>query len=132
MIIRPGVIVWRQPEIRTQTIQVLFCGDVEYADDVKFLDWVPLASFYTRKQALALDVSYVGPMEDVVWEILELFRDVYECALKTSWSFEKEIEFYQSFPFDELPTREAVMAFRRTLFRCPAFADLEYTFPETE
>lgn len=116
----------------TNEIQVLFRRDKGALNEEGFLDWVPLSSFYTQTQALACNVTYVGPTEEVMWEILELFRDVFECALKTNWSFEKRIEFYHSFPFDELPTREAVYAFRRTLFGCPAFADIEYTFPEIE
>ena len=59
----------------TNEVQILFCGDEETTEEERFLDWVPLSSFYTRKQALAFDISYVGPTEDVVWEMLELFRD---------------------------------------------------------
>ena len=119
-------------DIDTNEVQVLFRSDVRYIDDFRFLDWVPLSSFYTRRQALAVNVSYVGPTDDVVWEMLELFRDIFECALKTDWSFEDRIMFYHAFPFEELSTREAVYAFRPILFSCPLFANVEYTFPEVE
>ena len=114
----------------TNDIQVLFRSDEGALDDERFLDWIPLSSFYTRKQALAVNVSYVGPPEEVVWELLELLRDVYECALITNWSFERRVKFYHSVPFEELSTREAVYLFRSTLFSCPSFANVEYTFPE--
>ena len=110
----------------TNEIQILFHSDEE-EDDERFLDWIPLSSFYTRKQALACYVSYVGSTEEVMWLILELFRDVFECALKTNWSFEKRIEFYHSFPFEELTTKGAVMAFRANLFSCPVFDNFEWT-----
>ena len=117
-------------DIDTEEIQVLFRSDKENLDDEGFLDWIPLSSFYTRQQALACNVSYVGPAEEVVWEVLELFRDVFECAWKSNWTYAQRIEFYYSFPFEELSSREAVYVFRSSLFRCPAFADVEYTFPE--
>lgn len=116
----------------TNEVQVLFRSDEEYREGERFLDWIPLSSFYTRKQALICNVSYVGPTEEVMWEILELLRDVFECALKAHWSFEKRVEFYHALPLYELSTREAVYAFRRILFSCPTFADMEWTFPETE
>jgi len=116
----------------TNEVQVLFRSDDDELGDERFLDWIPLSSFYTRRQALAHNVSYVGPPEGVVWEILELFRDVFECALKMNWPFATRMEFYHSFPFHELSTREAVYAFRSTLFRCPVFANIELTFPEIE
>ena len=77
-------------------------------------------------------MSYRGPSEEVLQEILELFRDVFEFAMKTEWTYEKRIEFYHSFPFDELLTRKAVMAFRHSLFSCPAIDGFEWTFPEVE
>jgi len=116
----------------TNEVQILFCSDEETTEEERFLDWVPLSSVYTRKQALAFDISYVGPTEDVVWEMLELFRDVFERAVRTSWSFERRVRFYHSFPFADLTSREAVYAIRSTIFSCPAFADIEYTFPEPE
>ena len=60
------------------------------------------------------------------------FRDVFEFALKTNWSYDKRIEFYHSFPFEELPTLRSVTAFRRTLVSCPAFDGFNWTFPEVE
>jgi len=115
----------------SEEVLILFRKDEEIHEE-RFLDWLPLSSFYTVKQALFYDVAYAGLSEEAVQEILELFRDVFEFAMKTEWSYEKRIEFYHSFPFEELPTRESVIAFRRTLFSCPAFDGFEWTFPEIE
>eukprot|EP00590_Aulacoseira_subarctica_P007040 CAMPEP_0172424048 /NCGR_PEP_ID=MMETSP1064-20121228/20708_1 /TAXON_ID=202472 /ORGANISM="Aulacoseira subarctica , Strain CCAP 1002/5" /LENGTH=188 /DNA_ID=CAMNT_0013165777 /DNA_START=135 /DNA_END=701 /DNA_ORIENTATION=- len=110
---------------------ILFRRDEELHED-RFLDWVPLSSCYTLEQAKSCDVSYTGPSEEVLRAILELFRDVFEFALKTNWSYDKRIEFYHSFPFEELPSIRSVKAFRRTLFSCPAFDGFDWTFPEVE
>ena len=75
---------------------------------------------------------WIGPSEEVLKEILELFRVVFEFVMKTEWSYEKLIEFYHSFPFEELPSRKAIMAFRRPLVSCPTFDGFEWTFPEVE
>jgi len=111
----------------TNDIQILFRSDDE--DDLKFLDWVPLSSFYTLEQALNCDVSYAGPADEVIQELLELCLEVFEFAVATEWSYDKRIEFYHSLPLGELITREAIMAFRPILFGCPAFDGFEWTFP---
>mmetsp|Transcript_3681 Transcript_3681/g.5497 ORF Transcript_3681/g.5497 Transcript_3681/m.5497 type:complete len:89 (-) Transcript_3681:88-354(-) len=87
-----------------------------------------------RKQAqLSYQVLYEGPSEEVLNEILQVFRDVFEYAVKTNWSYTKRLEFYHSFPFEELTTKEAVLAFRPILFGCPAFTEnIDWTFPECE
>jgi len=110
---------------------ILFRKDEEEQEE-RSLDWVPLSNCYTVEQAKRYDVSYIGPSEEVLQVILELFRDVFEFAMKTNWTYEKRIEFYYSFPFEELPTSKSVKAFRRTLFSCPAFDDFDWTFPEVE
>ena len=99
---------------------ILFRRDEEIHEE-RFLDWVPLSSCYAIEQAKGYGVSYTGPSEEIPKSILELFRDVFEFALKTNWSYEKRIEFYHSFPFEALPTRKSIKDFRRTLFSCPAF-----------
>ena len=97
------------------------------------LRWVPRDSVYTWRHAeLFHNEQYVGPSEGVMREILALFRDVFEYAAKSDWSYEKRLEFYHSFPFEEMSTREDVMAFRSILFGCPAFEGFEFTFPECE
>ena len=52
-----------------------------------------------------------GPAEDVLIEILQLLREVFEYAVEDDWSYEKRMEFYHAFPFKDLSTREAVIAF---------------------
>eukprot|EP00590_Aulacoseira_subarctica_P008634 CAMPEP_0172425022 /NCGR_PEP_ID=MMETSP1064-20121228/29634_1 /TAXON_ID=202472 /ORGANISM="Aulacoseira subarctica , Strain CCAP 1002/5" /LENGTH=217 /DNA_ID=CAMNT_0013167585 /DNA_START=68 /DNA_END=721 /DNA_ORIENTATION=+ len=100
----------------------------------KALCWMPLGKLYTRKQARLVHqvLDTEGPTEGAMHEILELFRDVFECAVETSWTYEKRLEFYHSFPFEELSTREAVLDFRPVLLGCAAFADFEFKFPECE
>eukprot|EP00590_Aulacoseira_subarctica_P009092 CAMPEP_0172414892 /NCGR_PEP_ID=MMETSP1064-20121228/1498_1 /TAXON_ID=202472 /ORGANISM="Aulacoseira subarctica , Strain CCAP 1002/5" /LENGTH=209 /DNA_ID=CAMNT_0013151755 /DNA_START=71 /DNA_END=700 /DNA_ORIENTATION=- len=114
-------------------IVVLMRSD-EQGDTDRALRWMPLAKLYTRKQARliyqVLDTE--SPTEEAMHAILELFRDVFECAVETNWTYEKRLEFYHSFPFEELSTREAVVDFRRVLLGCAAFADFEYKFPECE
>jgi len=98
------------------------------------LQWMPMSKVYTRKHAHLLYkvVDTKGPAEDVMIEILRVFSEVFEYAVKDNWSYEKRLEFYHAFPFDELTTKEAVMAFRPVLFGCPAFADVEVRVPECE
>ena len=107
---------------------------VEEEDGIeRALRWVPRDSVYTREQAeLFYDEQYSGPPEEVMWEIVEIFRDVFEYATVSNWTYEKRLEFYHSFPFEEMATREDVMAFRPILFGCPAFEEFEFTFPECE
>jgi len=62
---------------------ILFRRDEEINEE-KLLDWVPLSSFYTVKQATIHNVSYTGPSEEVLQVILEVFRDVFEFPLKTN------------------------------------------------
>jgi hypothetical protein len=106
----------------------------ELATVEKTLRWVPLSKLYTRKQALLFyDVTDTeGPTEEAMFEILELFRDVFEYAVADSWSYHKRLEFYHAFPFEELTSKEAVMAFRPVLLGCSAFADSECTLSECE
>ena len=87
------------------------------------LRWWPMERFYTRKHAHLLHkvIDVNGPAEDVLIEILQLLREVFEYAVEDDWSYEKRMEFYHAFPFDELTTKESVRAFRPELFGCPAF-----------
>mmetsp|Transcript_3619 Transcript_3619/g.5387 ORF Transcript_3619/g.5387 Transcript_3619/m.5387 type:complete len:183 (+) Transcript_3619:114-662(+) len=113
----------------TNEIVVLFRSDENYSYD-RALRWVPLAELATRKQAqLTYHMQEVGPAEDVVHEILGVFRDVFEFAVAANWSHEKRLEFYHSFPFEEMTSKEAVIAFRPVLFGCSAFEDF---VPEIE
>ena len=117
----------------SRDILVLMRSD-DLATVEKTLRWVPLSKLYTRKQALLFyDVTDTeGPTEEAMLEILELFRDVFEYAVSDSWSYHKRLEFYHAFPFEELTSKEAVMAFRPVLLGCSAFADSECTFSECE
>lgn len=86
------------------------------------LQWMSMSKVYTRKLAHLRYgiVDTEGPAEDVMIEILQLLRDVFECAVEDGWSYRKRMEFYHAFPFDDLRTKEAVKAFRPILFDCPA------------
>ena len=110
---------------------ILFRKDKEVHEDL-FLDWIPVSNIYTFKNSKLHYVPYIGPTEDVLHEILELFRDVFEFAMKNNWSYEERIEFYHSFPFEDLSTKRSVKAYRRTLFSSPAFDGFEWTFPDPE
>ena len=110
---------------------ILFRKDIE-GDEEKSLSWVPISSFYTVEQIKLYKVSYSGPSENVLQLLLELFRDVFEFAMKTNWSYEKRMEFYYSIPFEGLSTRRAMKAFRQAYFSCPTFDGFEWTFPELE
>jgi len=116
--------------VDTNEILVFFRSDEdEYYD--RTLRWIPLSRLCTRKQAQAsYQVQYIGPAEEVMYEILQLFRDVFEVSAGRNWSYQKRVEFYHSFPFEELNTKEEVLAFRPTLFGCPAFTGFKYQFPE--
>jgi len=106
----------------------------EQSDVDKLLHWMLLTDLYSRKQAYlfyqVLDTE--GPSEAAMHESLKLFRDVFDYAVDTGWDYETRLEFYHSYPFEELLTKEAVMAFRPILFGSPAFADIECNFPECE
>ena len=114
---------------------VLFQSDEEEGRE-KTLRWLPLSSVCTKKQAvLSYQVEYLGPKEEVLFEILRLIRDAFEFAADTDWSYQKKLEFYHAFPFEELRTREAVHKFRPILFGCPAFTesiDIDKTPPKSE
>mmetsp|Transcript_8696 Transcript_8696/g.12683 ORF Transcript_8696/g.12683 Transcript_8696/m.12683 type:complete len:186 (-) Transcript_8696:1246-1803(-) len=99
-----------------------------------FLKWLPMSVAFTRKHAYLLFkvIDTQGPSEDVMLEILQLFREVIEYAVVSGWSYERRLEFYHSFPFDELTTKEAVAAFRPVLFSCAAFKGCKYPYPESE
>mmetsp|Transcript_1187 Transcript_1187/g.1822 ORF Transcript_1187/g.1822 Transcript_1187/m.1822 type:complete len:141 (+) Transcript_1187:545-967(+) len=86
------------------------------------LQWMSMSKVYTRKHAHLRYgvVDTEGPAEDVMIEILQLLRDVFEYAVEDNWSYEKRMEFYHAFPFEDLSTKEAVIAFRPVLFDCPA------------
>lgn len=100
----------------TNDIMVLIRSDEDDVNE-KTLRWIPLPELAMRKQAqLSYQVLYEGPSEEVLNEILQVFRDVFEYAVKTNWSYTKRLEFYHSFPFEELTTKEAVLAFRPILF----------------
>ena len=71
-----------------------------------FLQWLPMSRAFTKKHAHLLFkvVDTQGPSEDVMLDILQLFSEVIEYAVENGWSYEKRLEFYHSFPFDELNT----------------------------
>jgi hypothetical protein len=100
------------------------------------LNWVPLSQLQTRKHAqLFCEIAYEGPTEEVMQAILYLIRDAFEFAADTNWSYRKRLEFYHSFPFEELLTMEAVHKFRPVLFGCPAFTqsiDIDISPPKSE
>ena len=100
------------------------------------LHWVSLSSVYTRKHAHdILGVEYEGPAEEVLRAILHVFRDAFVFAVDTDWSYAKRLEFYYSFPFEELSTVRAVHLFRPVLFGSPTFAesiDVDKTPPKSE
>jgi len=125
------VVEWAFSEINDEPLMLMRLeerGGIE-----KTLHWVPRDSMYTFTQAeLLYDEQYVGLSEEVMREIVEVFRDVFEFASASNWSYEKRMEFYHSFPFEEMLTREDVMSFRPVLFGCPAFAKFNFTFPECE
>jgi hypothetical protein len=65
-------------------------------------------------------------------EILQLLSEVFEYAVADSWSYRKRLEFYHTFPFDDLKTKDAVQAFRPVLFGCSAFANDKSKIPVAE
>ena len=80
-------------------------------------------------------MTYKGPTEDVIRAILYVFHDAFEFAADTNWSYVKRLEFYHSFPFEELSTVGAVHRFRPVLFGRPAFTDsidVDMTPPKSE
>jgi len=66
-------------------ILVLMRSDEEGTVDAT-LRWISLSKLYTRKQALLFyEVTDTeGPTEDAMYEILELFREVFEYAVETN------------------------------------------------
>jgi hypothetical protein len=100
------------------------------------LYWIPISQLQTRKHAqLFCDIAYEGPTEEVMRAILYLIRDAFEFAADTNWSYRKRLEFFHSFPFEELLTLEAVHKFRPVLFGCPAFTqsiDIDISPPKSE
>jgi len=119
----------------TREVFVLMRSD-ETATMERTLQWVSLSALQTRKQVeRSGDVAYSGPSEEVMHAILHLFRDAFEIAADTNWSYTKRLEFYLSFPFEELSTVGAVHRFRAVLFSCPAFAeslDIDISPPRSE
>ena len=119
----------------TREIFVLMRSD-ETASMERTLQWVSLSVMQTRKQVEhSGGVAYSGPSEEVMHAILHVFRDAFEFAVDTNWSYTKRLEFFHSFPFEELPTVEAVHKFCPILFGCPAFAesiDVDITPPKSE
>lgn len=98
------------------------------------LRWLSMSKVHTRKNAHLLYrvVDTEGPAENVMIEFLKVFRDVFECAVEDGWSYEKRLEFYHAFPFEELSSVEAVRAFHPILFGSPAFSGCEPKVPEAE
>ena len=81
------------------------------------------------------NATYEGPSEEVMHAILHVFHDAFEFADDTNWSYVKRLEFYHSFPFEELSTVNAVHRFRPVLFGCPAFTesiDVDISPPKNE
>ena len=114
----------------TDEVLILFRND-EDEGMKRTLCWLPLSVLCTKRQAQSYyQVSHTGPSEEGMHEVLQIFRDVFEQATATKWSYEKRLEFYYSFPLDELKTAEDVMAYRAALFNCPTFRNFDYTFPE--
>ena len=72
----PGAIALSLPELGSEENLILFRQDVEINEE-RFLDWIPMLSFYTAELAKIHDVSYTGPSEEVLHKILEHFRDVF-------------------------------------------------------
>ena len=93
---------------------------------------MPLSKLYTRKQALlfyeVMDTE--GPAKEAIIEILKVFHDVFEFAVSTNWSYHARFEIYYAFPFKELTSKEAAMAFCPILFGCPTFAKFQFNLPE--
>ena len=98
------------------------------------LRWVPMSQVHTKKNAHLLYkvADTEGPVEDVMIEILQLLSEVFEYAVADSWSYRKRLEFYHTFPFDDLKTKDAVQAFRPVLFGCSAFANDKSKIPVAE
>ena len=110
---------------------ILFYEDNK-VHDRDCLGWIPQSDIYTVREARSNDVSYVGPSEDVVRALLEIFRDIFEFAWQNKWTYEKRMEFYQSIPFEKLSSIASVRAFRRTLFSDPVFEGFDWNFPGVE
>jgi hypothetical protein len=110
---------------------ILFREDAR-AHEEGCLKWAPLLDFYTFDEAKSFDVPYVGPSEEIVRAILELFRDIFEFALKAKWTYDNRMEFYHSIPFSDFSSMRSVRTFRRTLFSNPVFEGFDWTFPEVE
>ena len=83
---------------------------IEEEDGIeKALCWVHCDSLYTWKQAeLFYGEQCVGPSEEVMHEIIEVFRNVFEFAVESNWTNEKRLEFYHLFPCEEFSTKEDV------------------------
>ena len=73
---------------------VLMRSDEEAAAE-KALQWIPLSKLYTMKQALLFyEVTDMGgSTKEVMFEILEVFRDVFEYAVANNWTYHKRLEF---------------------------------------
>ena len=80
-------------------------------------------------------VEYEGPTEEILYEAFRLIRDAFEFAADSNWSETKRLEFFHSFPFEEMHFKEDVCKFRPILFGCRAFAeslDVDRTPPKSE
>ena len=119
----------------TREIFVLMRSD-ETATVERTLQWVCLSTMHTRKQLEhSTSAPYTGPSEEVTKAILHLFRDAFEFAVDTDWSYTKRLEFYYTFPFEDLLTVDAVHRFRPVLFSSPAFSesvDIDVSPPKSE
>ena len=89
---------WAVSEMNDESLMLM---RIEEEDGIeRTLRWVPRDSMYTFTQAkLFYGEQYVGPSEEVMREIVEVFRDAFEFALAGNWTYEKRLEFYHSFPF---------------------------------
>ena len=119
----------------TNEILVLFRNDEEDGTE-RTLRWLPLSTLCTVRQAeVSYQAYYRGPSEEVMRAILHVFHDAFAFAADSNWSYVKRLEFYHSFPFEELSTTEAVYRFRPVLFSCSAFTnsvDIDISPPKCE
>mmetsp|Transcript_18767 Transcript_18767/g.26602 ORF Transcript_18767/g.26602 Transcript_18767/m.26602 type:complete len:175 (-) Transcript_18767:113-637(-) len=74
----------------TKEIFVLMRSE-ETTTVARTLQWVSLSAMQTRKQVeRSGSVTYSGPSEEVMQAILYLFRDAFEFAVDTNWSYTKK------------------------------------------
>ena len=82
----------------TNEILILFRNDEEEGIE-RTLRWLPLSVLCTKRHAQSYyQVPYTGPSEEVMHEVLQFFRDIFEQAAATKWSNEKPLEFLLKLP----------------------------------